>query len=65
MYHNYHRMLIEMELDRSDELLEDERRLSNVKESKLLKTKYSTHKNRKKRIFVICHDHQDKTQRLM
>jgi hypothetical protein len=35
MYHNYHRMSIEMELDRSHELLAGERRLSNVKESKL------------------------------
>ena len=37
MYHNYHKMLIEMELDQSHELLEDERRISYVKESKFLK----------------------------
>ena len=35
MYHNSHGMLIEMELDRSNELLKDERRLPNVKEAKL------------------------------
>jgi hypothetical protein len=35
MYHNYHRTLIEMELDQSFELLEDERCLPNVKETKL------------------------------
>jgi len=48
MYHNYHRMLIEMELDQSHELLEDERRLPNVKESKLLKNEiqYSTYQKK-------------------
>jgi len=35
MYQNYRRMLIEMEFDQSHELLEDERRLPNVKEFKL------------------------------
>ncbi len=63
MYHNYRRMLIEMELDQSHELLEDERRLPNVKEFKLQikNIQYSTCK--KKRIFVIFHDHQDKIPR--
>jgi hypothetical protein len=56
-------MLIEMELDQSHELLEDERRLPNVKEFKLQikNIQYSTCK--KKRIFVIFHDHQDKIPR--
>jgi hypothetical protein len=63
MYHNYHRMLIEMVLDQSDELLEDERRISNVKESKLYKkSNIAIRITDKKRIFVICHDHQDKIQ---
>lgn len=44
MYHNYHRMLIEMVLDQSHELLEDERRLSMVKESKCFFLKNSIYK---------------------
>ncbi len=49
MYHNYHRMLIEVELDQWHEPLEDERRLSNIKESNLLskKAKYPIYKQKK------------------
>jgi hypothetical protein len=47
MYHNYHRMLSEMELDQLYMLLEDERRLAYVKESKLLQRKIQKKNNRK------------------
>jgi hypothetical protein len=43
MYQNYHRMLIEMEVDWSLELLVDERRLPEVKESKLKINGQHTH----------------------
>ena len=40
MCHNYRRMSVEMEFDRSNELSEDGKRVSNVKEDKIKNDKY-------------------------